>query len=80
MARKGRRVRGATLKSNATSAWEVKWHPDAKAEKDAIDDSSERVAIQHVIEKLEVDGIALRKEHQRAVMQSKPKPGGAKGP
>lgn len=28
------------------------------------------MAIQHVIEKLEVDGIALRKEHQRAVMQS----------
>ena len=49
-------------------AWEVKWHPAARDEKGAIDDAKERVAIAHVIEKLQVSGPALRSPHQSAVM------------
>jgi len=48
--------------------WEVAWHSKALDEKSAIDDVAERVAIAHVIEKLEVDGPALRSPHQSAVM------------
>lgn len=48
--------------------WEVAWHPKALDEKSAINDAAERVAIAHVIEKLEVDGPALRSPHQSGVM------------
>lgn len=48
--------------------WEVKWHPEAHKERRTIDDAAERVAIAHVIEKLQVDGPALRSPHQSAVM------------
>lgn len=47
--------------------WEVAWHPKALDEKNAIEDAAERVAIAHVIEKLEVDGPALQSPHQSAV-------------
>lgn len=49
-------------------AWEVKWHPAARDEKGSIDDAKERVAIAHVIEKLQVSGPSLRSPHQSAVM------------
>jgi hypothetical protein len=48
--------------------WEVAWHPKALDEKNVIEDVAERVAIAHVIEKLEVDGPALRSPHQSGVM------------
>jgi hypothetical protein len=48
--------------------WEVAWHPKALDEKNAIEDVAERAAIAHVIEKLEVDGPALRSPHQSGVM------------
>ncbi len=48
--------------------WDVKWHPKAWNENRAIDDTRERVAIAHVIEKLQIDGPALRSPHQSAVM------------
>lgn len=51
--------------------WEVAWHPKALDEKNAIEDLAERVAIVHVIEKLQVDGPALRSPHQSAVMGEK---------
>jgi hypothetical protein len=47
--------------------WGVAWHPKALDEKSAIDDAGERAAIAHVIEKLEVDGPALRSPHQSGV-------------
>lgn len=47
--------------------WRVAWHPKALDEKNAIEDAAERVAIAHVIEKLEVDGPALQSPHQSAV-------------
>jgi hypothetical protein len=47
--------------------WEVAWHPKALHEKNAIEDVTERVAIAHVIEKLEVDGPALRSPHQSGI-------------
>jgi hypothetical protein len=50
------------------AAWEVKWHPVARDEKGSIDDAKERVAIAHVIEKLQVSGPGLRSPHQSAVM------------
>src|SRR6478752_6231148 len=50
------------------SRWKVKWHPKARKEAQAITDGQERVAIAHVIEKLRVDGPALRSPHQSAVM------------
>jgi hypothetical protein len=56
-------VAGGTL-----AHWEVAWHPKALDEKNAIEDVAERVAIAHVIEKLEVDGPALRSPHQSGVM------------
>lgn len=49
-------------------AWDVRWHPKALEEKRTIDDANDRVAIDHVIEKLKVDGVALRSPHQSAVM------------
>lgn len=52
----------------APARWEVAWHPKALDEKNAIEDVAERVAIAHVIEKLEVDGPALRSPHQSGVM------------
>lgn len=48
--------------------WSVKWHPKAIEEKQAIESVEERVAIDHVIAKLQVDGPALRSPHQSAVM------------
>ena len=48
--------------------WDVAWHLKALDEKNAIEDVAERVAVAHVIEKLEVDGPALRSPHQSAVM------------
>jgi hypothetical protein len=48
--------------------WGVAWHPKALDEKNTIEDVAERVAIAHVIEKLEVDGPALWSPHQSAVM------------
>lgn len=49
--------------------WNVKWHPKAWDKERAIEDVRERVAIAHVIEKLQVDGPALRSPHQSAVME-----------
>ena len=49
------------------SGYEVKWHKKADAERAAIADSRERVAIQNVIAKLEVDGPALSAPHQSGV-------------
>lgn len=70
--KKGKRPssrKGGVIRAQATApAWEVLWHPKALEEKNAIEDSSERVAIQHVIEKLQVDGVGLRAPHQSAVM------------
>jgi hypothetical protein len=48
--------------------WEVAWHLKALDEKNAIEDVAEHVAIAHVIEKLEVNGPALRSPHQSGVM------------
>jgi hypothetical protein len=48
----------------------VKWHPEAHDERRVIGDAAERVAIAHVVEKLQVDGPALRSPHQSAVMGS----------
>jgi len=49
-------------------AWDVRWHPKALEEKRAIKEVNDRVAIDHLIEKLKVDGVALRSPHQSAVM------------
>ncbi len=73
--RKGRGSRRATTGRRAvrvaavkrTSGYEVKWHAKADAERKAIADVSERVAIQNAIAKLEVDGPALRAPHQSGV-------------
>lgn len=63
--------RGKEIVARGTPvAWEVKWHPKAQGEKRAIDDAKERVAIAHVIEKLQVDGPGLQSPHQSAVMGS----------
>jgi hypothetical protein len=60
---------GRKIVAHRTPArWEVAWHPKALNEKNAIEDVAERVAIAHVIEKLEVDGPALRSPHQSGVM------------
>lgn len=48
--------------------WVVRWHTGAHGELQAISDTKERVAIAHVIEKLQVEGQALRSPHQSAVM------------
>lgn len=59
---------GRKIVARVTPArWEVAWHPKALDEKNAIEDVAERVAIAHVIEKLEVDGPALRSPHQSGV-------------
>jgi len=48
--------------------WRVAWHPEAVKERNAINDAAERVAVAHVIEKLEVDGPTLRSPHQSGLM------------
>jgi len=61
--------RGRKIVARGTPArWRVAWHPKALDEKNAIQDVAERVAIAHVIEKLEVDGPALRSPHQSGVI------------
>ncbi|HXS48112.1 MAG TPA: type II toxin-antitoxin system RelE/ParE family toxin [Solirubrobacterales bacterium] len=61
--------RGRKIVARGTPArWRVAWHPKALDEKNAIEDAAERVAIAHVIEKLEVDGPALQSPHQSGVM------------
>jgi hypothetical protein len=62
---------GQTPKIFATKTstrWQVLWHPKALAERDAIGNARERVAVHAVIEKLRVDGPALAYPHQSAVM------------
>jgi hypothetical protein len=66
MKAKGRPSRIVASKSPAV--WKVLWHPAALDERDALSDARERVAIAAVIEKLRVDGLALRHPHQSAVM------------
>jgi hypothetical protein len=66
--KRSRPKRARKIVAKGTSArWEVAWHPKALDEKNAIEDVAERVAIAHVIEKLEVDGPALRSPHQSGV-------------
>lgn len=61
--------RGRKIVARETPArWRVAWHPKALDEKNAIEDVAERVAIAHVIEKLEVDGPTLQSPHQSGVM------------
>jgi hypothetical protein len=68
-ARRKRSKSGREIVARTTPrGWEVRWHPDALAERDAAHPGAERVAIAHVIEKLQVDGPALRSPHQSAVM------------
>lgn len=62
---KKREVRVAARKR--ASGYEVRWHKVADAEHAAITDGRERVAIDHAIEKLKVDGPALRAPHQSGV-------------
>src|ERR1700679_18074 len=50
------------------SDWQIGWHPAAVEEISSIRDAGERVAIEHAIEKLRIDGPALRSPHQSAVM------------
>lgn len=54
--------------STTQASWKVAWHPQALEEKKAIQKAGERVAIDHVIEKLQVDGPLLRSPHQSGVM------------
>lgn len=63
--KKQEEVRVAARKRSSGS--EVKWHKKAREEYSAIEDAPERVAIQHAIEKLKVDGAALRAPHQSGV-------------
>jgi hypothetical protein len=56
------------LARGTPAGWKVAWHPKALDEKNAIEDAAERVAIAHVIEKLEVDGPTLQRPHQSGVM------------
>jgi len=68
---KARRKRSAGREIPARTTprdWEVRWHPQAVAERDVVRPPAERVAIAHVIEKLQVSGPALRSPHQSAVM------------
>ncbi len=60
--------RRVVIPKGPAPAWDVAWHPKALEEYRAIDDANDRVAIAHVIEKLKVDGVALRSPHQSAVM------------
>jgi Phage derived protein Gp49-like (DUF891). len=67
--KKSRPKRAQKIVARGTPArWEVAWHAKALDEKNAIEDVTERVAIAHVVEKLEVDGPALRSPHQSGVM------------
>ena len=67
--RESRSTRRQSIVARGTPvAWEVRWHPKAQQEQQAIDDATERVAIAHAIEKLQVDGPALRSPHQSAVL------------
>lgn len=60
---------GRKIVARGTPArWRVAWHPKALDEKNAIVEVAERVAIAHVIEKLEVDGPNLKSPHQSGVM------------
>src|SRR5947207_1933371 len=59
---------GKIVASRTPSVWLVRWHPQAIVEKNGIEDSGERVAIAHAIEKLQVDGPALAHPHQSAVL------------
>ncbi len=66
--KKSRPKDGQKILARGTPArWGVAWLPKALAEKNAIEDAAERVAIAHAIEKLEVDGPALRSPHQSGV-------------
>lgn len=47
--------------------FEVLWHPLAEAERAGIPDATERVAIQHVADKLELLGSRLPAPHSSAV-------------
>lgn len=62
------RGRKKVVARGTPARWGVAWHPKALDEKNAIEDVAERVAIAHVIEKLEVDGPALQSPHQSGVM------------
>ena len=53
--------------ANAGPPYEVLWHPDADAERAAIQDAAERTAIQHAREKLEVLGPRLGSPHSSAI-------------
>lgn len=53
--------------SDLGPAYQVTWHPDADLERAAVHDPAERVAIQHVREKLEVLGPKLVAPHSSAV-------------
>jgi hypothetical protein len=66
--RPSRRRKGVIRTQATAPTWEVLWHRKALEEKNAIADVNERVAIQHVIEKLRVDGVGLTAPHQSAVM------------
>lgn len=66
--RKSRSKTGQRIVARGTPVrWDVRWHPKAQEEKRAIASAKERVAIAHVIEKLQVSGPALRSPHQSAV-------------
>ena len=62
------RGRKKVVARGTPARWGVAWHPKALDEKNAIEDVAERVAIAHLIEKLGVDGPALRSPHQSGVM------------
>ena len=67
--KRSRPKRAQKIVARGTPArWEVAWHPKALDEKNAIGNVAERVAIAHVIEKLEVDGPVLQSPHQSGVM------------
>lgn len=67
--RKSQSKTGQKIVARGTPAtWDVKWHPKAREEKRSIENAKERVAIAHVIEKLQIDGPALQSPHQSAVM------------
>lgn len=47
--------------------YEVLWHPDADVERAAVHDPAERVAIQHVRDKLQALGPKLAAPHSSAI-------------
>jgi hypothetical protein len=67
MRKKRPRPRGATIKGQASQSWEVSWHAEAKKEHQELE-AGDRVAVQHAVEKLKVDGVKLREPHQKAIM------------